>query len=283
MKKFTLGSAQFGLDYGIANEDGKLPEFGVQNILSFSQKHGVTHFDTSEAYGNAEELLMKFIDARQKYRITTKFTGSSAGLQKSIFRSLSNFSTSECISLLFHSPNVLEEKKQLLEMVKSCDIPEKIKIGFSLYTIEELETLFKLKVPFKVLQIPYSLFDQRFTDYFEQLKSQGVEIQVRSVFLQGLPFKNDEFINYKFGELAQSIIKFKKYCTDKGLDPAELLLLFPFLNESIDSVVIGINNCEQLDKNIKSLLNVNKFKNEIFSIKEKFLIKSEKVLLPYNW
>ena len=55
-----LGTAQFGLDYGIANNTRKLCVKEIFDILEFAWENGVHSFDTAPCY-NSEKILGDFI------------------------------------------------------------------------------------------------------------------------------------------------------------------------------------------------------------------------------
>jgi aryl-alcohol dehydrogenase-like predicted oxidoreductase len=57
VRKIGLGTAQFGLNYGISNVQGQTPLTEVRNILEIARQHKVTIIDTASAYGNAENVL----------------------------------------------------------------------------------------------------------------------------------------------------------------------------------------------------------------------------------
>ena len=57
--KLCLGSAQFGLDYGITNKKGKLDFNEVKEILGFAEDCGINYIDTAQDYGNAENKFFK--------------------------------------------------------------------------------------------------------------------------------------------------------------------------------------------------------------------------------
>ena len=57
MSKLSIGTAQFGLDYGIANKLGKVSFDEVQKILSEAKRHNIDTIDTAAAYGNSESVL----------------------------------------------------------------------------------------------------------------------------------------------------------------------------------------------------------------------------------
>ena len=57
--KLALGTAQFGMDYGISNKFGKPSPDDITNILNFAESHGIKCIDTAPIYGNSEKLLGK--------------------------------------------------------------------------------------------------------------------------------------------------------------------------------------------------------------------------------
>ena len=48
----VLGTAQFGMDYGIANLMGKPTRKDVLSILALAWEKGVRRFDTAPGYGS---------------------------------------------------------------------------------------------------------------------------------------------------------------------------------------------------------------------------------------
>ena len=49
--KMILGTAQFGMDYGIANVSGKPKKKEVFGIIDHAWEKGVRRFDTAPSYG----------------------------------------------------------------------------------------------------------------------------------------------------------------------------------------------------------------------------------------
>ena len=57
--KIILGTAQFGMNYGINNSMGVPEDKDVSSILDYAHKNGINTLDTAIAYGNSEERLGK--------------------------------------------------------------------------------------------------------------------------------------------------------------------------------------------------------------------------------
>ena len=57
MQSIVLGTAQWGLDYGVTNSRGRLSEDALHNLLDIAQRAGIATLDTASAYGDAEERI----------------------------------------------------------------------------------------------------------------------------------------------------------------------------------------------------------------------------------
>ena len=112
----VLGTAQFGMDYGIANTIGKPSNEDVFQILDLAWESGVRKFDTAPSY-NSESLLGEFIlnkGIQDKIKVLTKIP-SLNGLSdyetiiiKSTELSLKNLGCPIDV-LFFHDPKDSED------------------------------------------------------------------------------------------------------------------------------------------------------------------------------
>ena len=64
VSKFTLGTVQLGLDYGMANAVGKPSEEQAFGILDAAFEAGVNSLDTAVAYGTSEEVIGHYLKAK---------------------------------------------------------------------------------------------------------------------------------------------------------------------------------------------------------------------------
>ena len=72
VRRIGLGTAQFGLAYGISNSGGQVPLETVQAILTRATGLGITHLDTAPAYGTAESVVGAVIVDQPQFRVSTK-------------------------------------------------------------------------------------------------------------------------------------------------------------------------------------------------------------------
>ena len=67
-----LGSAQFGLNYGVTNTVGHLSEEEVAAILLTAHQNGIRWIDTAQSYGSAQRRLGKLFIKDHKFKVCSK-------------------------------------------------------------------------------------------------------------------------------------------------------------------------------------------------------------------
>ena len=96
-------------------------------------------------------------------------------------------------TLLFHDRNQIFEKniKKIISYVLELKRNKIIrKYGFSIYNSNVLKEILKYSNP-DVIQLPGNIFDHRYLNKtkLKELKNKKIEIQIRSIFLQGVTLK----------------------------------------------------------------------------------------------
>ena len=67
-----IGTAQFGLNYGIVNKFGKVPKNEVSKILKVAEEYGINYLDTAQSYGSSEQILGDLLSNNNKFKIISK-------------------------------------------------------------------------------------------------------------------------------------------------------------------------------------------------------------------
>lgn len=281
--KITLGTVQFGIQYGISNTHGVPSDSELESIFSVASKLGIQQLDTAKAYGNAEERIGKL--SNSKFDIITKFPNvdSKEDLGLALSESLQKLNVSTIYGYLAHNADVLIQNPSLWEVLLEAKKEGKIKkIGYSLYTPQQLERLLDLNCIPDLVQLPYSILDRKFEKQLSILKQLGTEVHVRSVFLQGLYFMNPNKLPEKLQPLQDSLLELKNLCIENNFSVGEVALNYVISNPNIDKLVIGIETAEQLRENINLVTNW-KSNNVLFSKIEAIEIKDKSLLNPVNW
>lgn len=284
MCKLALGTVQFGLNYGISNTSGKIPHSEIIRILKFAFDNGIDTLDTAVSYGNSEiEIGESVKELNYNFKIISKIGHCSEDIFAVFNQSLKRLNASKIYGYILHDFNYFLQKPVIYDELNELKNRGLIqKVGFSLYKPAELDFLLQHNISFDIIQLPYNILDQRFSNYFQILKERGIEIYIRSVFLQGLILMNTDEINFRFSKVIDKIKKIHHIAKEFNITVTSLCLGFVFTNQYIDKAIIGVDGLSELKENIKDLLNiglVNKIYPELLELKE----NNENIILPYNW
>lgn len=281
--KIALGTVQFGIAYGISNSIGLPTKSEVENILSLAYDNGIDLLDTAKGYGTAEESIGSFKDF--SFKIVSKFSKAEdcRALLVQINESLNKLKLYNIYGYLAHNADELLEKPDLWNGLLQAKAKNLVnKVGFSLYTTDQLERLIDMGFIPDIVQLPFSLLDRKFEPYFYRLKEYGAEIHVRSVFLQGLYLMDIEKLPNKLLPLKNELIKLHACCRDFGIPIAALALNFVAQNTYVDKVIIGVDSRDQLQQNLVFSNSFN-IPPELFDIISKINVREKELLNPANW
>lgn len=283
--KIALGTAQFGMDYGISNKNGQIPENEVFEILNESIRSGIDVLDTAYAYGNSELVIGNFIKKHGNvFKIISKLPECDPRDVENIFESsLERLGVDMLYGYMCHSFQHYIDNPEIWDMLEKLKSEGKIeKIGISLYYPSELERIIEKKIHVDIIQVPYNVFDRRFEEYFPVLKKIGVEIVVRSIFLQGLVFKNPSELDNYFAKIKGKITQLHSLAAELNIPIAVLCLNVAILNEFVDQVVVGVDSVQNLKEIVSSSVyhvDVKKIIPKLYSLRE----DDENMILPINW
>lgn len=270
-KKIGLGSVQFGMPYGISNTYGKTSITEVEKILDVAYDKGIRIIDTARSYGTSEEIIGGLNKGR--FNVISKFLPSSeAGdLKSQCEQSLRFLKIDALYGFLAHRPGLLNEYEwgELNTLKKENKVK---KIGYSLNKPEEYKTLKNSGFYPDIVQVPFNFFDTRFKELLIHLKEEGCEIHTRSTFLQGLFFIKPEDLAPYFNIFKSQINSLQ---LTYGVNLQTALLDFVLRQDFIDKVIIGVENVEQLVKNVDNTLKIDQLENS-----PNF---PDSLLMPVNW
>lgn len=275
MSKLVLGTVQFGLQYGV-NSAGRPSEDAVKSILTEASKGGITTLDTSSAYGNSEEILGECTTSEENFKIVSKYPMGATSVFEMFNCSLKRLQVDNLYGYLLHHFEVYKNNPKVWdEFIALKRLGKVQKIGFSLYAPEELQFILDNKSPFDLIQVPFNILDKKFLPYMKQLHETGVEIHVRSTFLQGLFFKDRNALPEKLQPMKKYLLQLDEFSKKSGLSISEIALNYNLQNPYIDGVLIGVDNVEQLKMNLSSVKDM--------PIDIEIEVKEQEFLNPVNW
>jgi len=257
LNKIALGTVQFGLAYGIANQSGKVERDEADRILQAARKSGIDTLDTAIAYGDSEKTLGQLnLDG---FNIISKLPGVPdsirnvhAWVEDELSGSLERLGVSRLHALLLHRPEQLlgahgQELYETLRVLREQGVVEKI--GVSVYEPAELECLVG-HMKFDLVQAPFNLLDRRLieTGWLTRLHESGIELHVRSIFMQGLLLMSPESRPSKFNRWSGLWQTWEKWLSQTGQTPLQACLRYVLSFPEISRIVLGVDNQEQLQQ-----------------------------------
>jgi len=288
--KLGLGTVQFGVPYGVSNTHGQPDAAEVKRILLMAENAGVSVLDTATSYGEAEATLGQSLGPHHNFAIVTKTpvlgggrtVGESIDILRSTFEtSLRRMKQDSVYGLLLHqsadlfTPEGQRIADAMLELVENGLVQ---KIGVSVYTAEEIDGVLNVFTP-DLVQLPLSIFDQRLlcSGHLAMLKSRGMEIHVRSVFLQGLMLM--ESAPAYFQPIRGHMERYAEFLRQTGMSRIEAALSFVSAVPEVDVAIVGVACSKELAE-VLSAHERAKGRRENFAA---FAIEDESMVNPALW
>ncbi len=284
--RLALGTAQFGLPYGVANKSGQVSRAEANSMVRLASENGIDILDTAMAYGESEKYLGEI--SVENFKVVTKLPGMpnrcldiNNWIHEQVSSSLERLGVGQVYGLLLHKSEDLLgpngcELYRALDSLKEKGLVKKI--GLSIYSPNELEAL-KNDFSFDLIQAPFNLIDQRLlhSGWMQKLKDNGIEIHTRSAFLQGLLLMKEIDIPPKFSPWKHLWKKWHDWLTENNVSALQGSLAFPLTYPEIARVVVGADSRQQLKEIIKAtsnLLNIDL---------PNLLSADENLINPVNW
>jgi aryl-alcohol dehydrogenase-like predicted oxidoreductase len=256
--KIALGTAQFGLNYGVSNKQGKTSKKQVLSILKYAHENNINFLDTAANYGNSEEVVGE-VNLVKNWNIITKtisfqddqITNRDTNKLKKYFNnSLKKLKKESIYGLLIHSCDDLfkpggDKLFKEIENIRSSGCVEKI--GVSVYNNNQIDRLLS-EYDFDLVQLPISILDHRLIESgaLEKIKDTGAEIHARSVFLQGILLMPLDVVPSYFLPIRKKLESLKNISQELNMSALELAFGFVNSISEIDKIIVGLNTVEQL-------------------------------------
>ncbi len=253
--KLALGTAQFGLSYGVANQNGQVDLEAGRKIVRMAAARGIDTIDTAIAYGESEQRLGEigvgdFKIITKLPAIPTECVNISAWVSQNLKASLKRMGLSKLDGVLLHQPSQLPEKRgqeiyDALTQVKSAGLVNKI--GVSIYSPLELDSIIQT-FDIDIVQAPLNLIDRRLvtSGWLRQLHERCIEVHIRSVFLQGLLLMKRGQIPVKFERWSTIWNTWHNSLAHHNLSALTACLQYPLSLPEVNRVIVGVDNAAQL-------------------------------------
>ena len=292
IRNICIGTAQFGMKYGISNTTGQVKYDEILSIIDRASNNGIRFYDTAKSYGSSETIIGQAfteLGICDIVKCITKIDPDVKDLDElvqQVLESLENMNIKQLWGLLTHRAYQSQEPF-VLEAISVLKDKQIIKhFGVSIYDPNDaLEAVNNNNVD--IIQVPFNILDRRLIDngFFDLAHKKGKKVFMRSIFLQGLLLLSDQqLIEKNFGWVLPYLNDYKKRFHHIGLDCTinqfaiqAVLQKFPGYH-----IIIGVESTKQLKMNIEAI-NLTPDKEKAMSWWTNLPLYPDRLLNPTLW
>jgi aryl-alcohol dehydrogenase-like predicted oxidoreductase len=259
--RLALGTAQFGLEYGVANRHGRMSEADARAIVACARDCGIDTLDTAIEYGDAEARLGAI--GLKDWHVVTKLPAVPEGcgdisdwVRAETDASRRRLRVDRLYGVLLHRPLQLLDPggallyDSLLQLVRDGTVR---KIGISIYDPVELDAILP-DYPVDIVQAPFNLVDRRLADsgWLDRASQSGIELHIRSVLLQGLLVMSSDERPARFARWSPLWREYDLWLAETELTPLAACLRFALSYPQVHRVLIGVYSSLQLEAAVQA-------------------------------
>ncbi len=278
-KRLVIGSANFIHKYGADQKKISLKE--IKKILNLAKKNSIYKIDTAEIYLKNKNIFKKI---NKKFKFITKVKPDHKWIslkycRNKLLNHFEKFNKNKVETLLFHDDKILLKKDGPIIFKNIETLKKKFfkKIGISIYETKNLKYLIK-NYNLDVVQFPYNILDKRiiYSGWLRRLKENGIEVHIRSIFLQGLLVNKSVCKKKYFKKWQKLFFKWFESLKINNISPIDYCLN-DLMSYDFDQIIVGINNHDNLNEiiNFKKIKKNNKLK--------KIKISDRRIIDPRKW
>lgn len=303
--KLVLGTAQLGLNYGIANKAGKPAFESSREIVRMAIANGVHYLDTARAYGDSELTIGQSLQGgwQGRVKVITKLAPLAncpadastsivtAFVDASVYESSANLGFSRLDVLMLHRASHLHDWNGAVwsRLQHHRSIGRIGELGVSVQAPDELmSALAREDVTY--IQMPLNILDWRWSSCIPQIlqakESRSLVIHVRSAFLQGVLLSTDPNVWAAANvEDASVVMEWLSSRVQRCGRQSTLDLCIAYLSSLswVDGIVVGVETVEQLSANINIFCEHGLTDTQVEDVEAGRPMLTEKSLNPALW
>ena len=252
LEKLGLGSGQFGLDQQPGGR-GRPRDQEAREILSIAARTGLKVMEVGRHPNSAEITLGQVLPKPQPFKLTITTVRPDRGadlVEAEIRAQIARLGVPSVDAILApsatdlfsaHGPELWDRLKKLRDAGLTR------KIGVSVYASDDPVGLARRFKP-DVVQAPASLLDQRLLidGTLAELAGMGIEVQLRSLFLNGLLFLPPDRTPNHLKAAAGRISRARRLIAEGRSDPLQAALGFALSRPEAACVLVGVASAAEM-------------------------------------
>ena len=284
--KLAIGTAQFGMSYGISNKKGIVPVEVVGEIISRATQRGVDTIDTAISYGRSETVLgshnlsqFKVISKLPRFDIDS--VNAETWVKYQFLECTRRLNVRKLDALLLHEPEQLFQPngkliyRALLNLKRAGLIDG---IGISIYSPEVLDLIID-EFEIDIVQAPFNIFDRRIvmSGWLSKLKQHNIRVFARSIFLQGLLLMDKFDRPSKFLQWSDLWDRWDAWLIETNQTNLEACLRYVYSYSDFHRFILGFHSLQQFE----DVLAIDSYSS--FDLPEKLFSEDLALIEPSRW
>jgi aryl-alcohol dehydrogenase-like predicted oxidoreductase len=253
VSKLGLAAAQFGLDGMSASPRARSPEIEARDILSIAARAKLSVLDVSGNYGRAEQVLGDLIPRPVPFRVTLSAARADRGpeyVEAEARAALRRLALERADAIIVSSPAELFGAHGAAVWDRLARLRDEglfAKIGVAAHASDDPVGVARRFKP-DILQAPASLLDQRLLadGSLQRIAGMGVEVQLRSIFLNGLLFLPPDRVPAQLKGASGRLSKVRRMIAEGRSDPLQAALGFALSRPEASAVLVGVTSAAEL-------------------------------------
>ncbi|MDG2531482.1 bifunctional regulator KidO [Caulobacter endophyticus] len=253
VSKLGLAAAQFGLDGMNASPRSRSPEIEARDILNIAARARLSVLDVSGVYGRSESVLGDLIPRPVSCRVTLAAARADRGpdfVEAEARASLRRMGLERADTIVVQSPSELFGAHGPAMWDRLHRLREQglfRNIGISAHATDDPVGVARRFKP-DIIQAPASLLDQRLLadGSLQRIAGMGVEVQLRSIFLNGLLFLPPDRVPAQLKGASGRLSRVRRMIAEGRSDPLQAALGFALSRPEASAVIVGVTSAAEL-------------------------------------
>ena len=253
LSKLALGASQFRFEGAPAHPRARTPQAEVAEIVTVAARAGVRLLDAGVSYDSAETMIGS-APSLHEFRLLVRAARPDKGpehVEAEARASLARLGVTKAEAIIVqnagdlfgrHGPDLWDKLMDL----KARGLFDKI--GIVALASDDPIGIAKRFHP-DIIQSPASLLDQRLltSNVLATVASLGVEVHLRSIFMQGLIFLPPDRMTGPLKGAASSLSRVRRMIAEGRSDPMQAALGFALSRPEASAVIVNVTSAQELN------------------------------------
>ena len=254
LQKLGLTAAQFGLDQP-APARGRNPQAEAREILGVAQRARLAILEVGHVFSHSQSELGQALPRPQPFRLCLTAARCDRGpdhIEAEARAALKRLGVERAYAIIVDAPSDLFSPNGLaawrrLQTLRDQGLFERV--GISAHATDDPVGLAKRFHP-DIMQAPASLLDQRLLadGSLAAIARMGIEVHLRSIFLNGLLFlPPDRAPSSLQGQAVSKLSRVRRMIAEGRSDPLQAALSFALSRPEASCVLVGVTTAAELN------------------------------------